>query len=34
VWRKAFAEGPTIGRHIFYTRKPAVVVGTQVAQGS
>jgi spore germination cell wall hydrolase CwlJ-like protein len=34
VWRKAFAEGPTIGRHIFYSRKPAVVVGTQVAQGS
>lgn len=33
VWRKAFAEGPTIGRHIFYTRKPALV-GTQVAQGS
>lgn len=32
VWRKAFAEGPTIGRHIFYSRKPAVVA-TQVAQG-
>jgi len=32
VWRKAFSEGPTIGRHIFYTRKPAVVA-TQVAQG-
>jgi len=32
VWRKSFSEGPTIGRHIFYTRKPAVI-GTQVAQG-
>jgi len=31
-WRKAFAEGPTIGRHIFYTRKPQVI-GTQLAQG-
>lgn len=31
-WRKAFAEGPTIGRHIFYSRKPAVL-GTQLAQG-
>ncbi|MGF1592183.1 MAG: cell wall hydrolase [Kiloniellaceae bacterium] len=31
VWRKAFAEGPTIGRHIFYTRKPAVGA-TQIAQ--
>ncbi|MGD1877420.1 MAG: cell wall hydrolase [Kiloniellaceae bacterium] len=33
VWRKAFAEGPTIGRHIFYSRKPKVAA-TQVAQGS
>jgi len=32
VWRKAFAEGPTIGRHIFYTRKPRLEA-TQVAQG-
>lgn len=32
VWRKAFAEGPTIGRHIFYTRKPGVT-RTQIAQG-
>jgi hypothetical protein len=32
VWRKSFSEGPTIGRHIFYTRKPPVVA-TQVAQG-
>lgn len=31
-WRKAFAEGPTIGRHIFYSRKPAVS-RTQLAQG-
>lgn len=31
-WRKAFAEGPTIGRHIFYTRKPEIVA-TQIAQG-
>ncbi len=33
VWRKAFAEGPQIGRHIFYTRKPQAAP-TQVAQGS
>jgi len=32
VWRKAFAQGPTIGRHIFYSRKP-LVEATQVAQG-
>jgi len=32
IWRKAFAEGPTIGRHIFYTRKPETTVPTQVAQ--
>jgi hypothetical protein len=32
VWRKAFAEGPTIGRHIFYSRKTGPVP-TQVAQG-
>ena len=32
-WRKAFAEGPTIGRHIFYSRKPVVAPGTQLAQG-
>lgn len=31
-WRKAFAEGPTIGRHIFYSRKLAAP-GTQIAQG-
>ncbi len=33
VWRKAFAKGPTIGRHIFYTRKPQSTP-TQIAQGS
>ncbi len=32
VWRKAFAKGPTIGRHIFYTRKPQSAP-TQIAQG-
>jgi spore germination cell wall hydrolase CwlJ-like protein len=32
VWRKAFAQGPTIGHHIFYSRKPLVEV-TQIAQG-
>lgn len=32
MWRKSFAEAAVIGRHIFYTRKPAVI-GTQVAQG-
>ena len=32
VWRKAFAKGPQIGRHIFYTRKPQAAP-TQVAQG-
>ena len=31
-WRKAFAEGPQIGRHIFYTRKPQATQA-QVAQG-
>lgn len=33
AWRKAFIEGPQIGRHIFYTRKPQAAP-TQVAQGS
>jgi hypothetical protein len=33
VWRKAFAKGPKIGRHIFYTRKPRTAP-TQVAQGN
>ena len=33
VWRKAFAKGPTIGHHIFYTRKPGVGA-TQLAQGN
>jgi spore germination cell wall hydrolase CwlJ-like protein len=33
VWRKAFAKGPTIGRHIFYTRKPQSAP-TQIAQGN
>ncbi|GAB4392393.1 MAG: hypothetical protein Tsb0032_07860 [Kiloniellaceae bacterium] len=32
VWRKAFAKGPQIGRHIFYTRKPQAAP-TQIAQG-
>lgn len=32
LWRKAFAKGPTIGRHIFYTRKPGITA-TQIAQG-
>ena len=32
VWRKAFAKGPTIGHHIFYTRKPQSAP-TQIAQG-
>ncbi|NIA70109.1 cell wall hydrolase [Pelagibius litoralis] len=32
-WRKAFARGPKIGRHIFYSRKPQATP-TQVAQGN
>src|SRR3546814_19299965 len=32
VWRKAFAEGPTIGRPIFYSPHPAVVP-TPIAHG-
>ncbi len=33
VWRKAFARGPKIGRHIFYSRKPQAAP-TQLAQGN
>ncbi len=32
-WRKAFARGPKIGRHIFYSRKPQAAP-TQLAQGN
>lgn len=32
AWRKAFAKGPQIGRHIFYSRKPQTAA-TQIAQG-
>ena len=33
AWRKAFERGPTIGRHIFYSRKPEAAP-TQLAEGN
>lgn len=33
VWRKAFERGPTIGRHIFYSRKPEAAP-TQLAESN